>query len=135
MWHHKGWFRGGWLIWVFIFLIFSGALGKNGVPGFVFPLILFWVIMSAFSGGKRTATRSHRPHYQPEPPPARTQIQPETASLRNPVSGRVVEPETRSLSGLPAHCRACGGPVDETTVRWRGGYPACGFCGTGLRDH
>jgi len=134
MWHHRGGFRGGWVFWIILIMFFSGFMGKAGIPGFVIPLFIFWMVMSAFSGAKRTEPRLRRPRYQPEAPSAARQPSPEPDAIRRPAPSMVVDTDTRSLTGLPGHCKSCGGPVDETTVRWRGSYPACGFCGTGLRD-
>jgi hypothetical protein len=50
---------------------------------------------------------------------------------------QVVEPAvsptpSRKLDGIPSSCQACGGPANETTIRWRGTKPSCGYCSSGL---
>ena len=136
MWFPGHKFRGGGIFWIFALLFLFGKLGEAGLPGFVLLIIFFWVCVPWFFGVGRRAANPHprrkaRPRIYPEEIPVR-EARPAPAPSK--AHTKLVETRRRDLSGLPAHCRACGGPADTTTVRWRGEYPVCGYCGSGLRS-
>ncbi len=132
MWHRRGFFPIKGLFILFVLFSIFGGTGKSVFPGFFILLILFWIFVpavgSAVNVGRRhrksarfEPAREARRVPAPAPPPIRVeQIQVRPAA------------QVRSLADLPSSCKACGGPVTETTVDWRGSRALCGYCGSGF---
>jgi len=123
--------------WIFFAIFFFGFLGKSGMWGILFPLFLVWMfgpmlwgLASAFRG--EDEARDWRKQDAQIPPQWQTPPQP---ASREPVApAKVSTVGLRSTEGLPVTCSACGGPVNTTTLEWRGqNTPHCGYCGTKLR--
>lgn len=122
--HRRRYFPGKGIFWIFILIFLFGGMGKSGFPGIFVPLMIFWFIGPlVFSATRQSKKRAFRPEpARATTPAAGPRPQPKAASFR--------QMPVRSLEGIPAVCRSCGGPANETTVEWRGSRAVCGFCGT-----
>jgi hypothetical protein len=128
--HHKS-FSQYWFVWIFGGLFLTAFLGKTGLMPFFAPFLLvlffgpWWWKMG--HGPRRHPRRFHQPR-PPRPAPPVTQVH-----VIYP-NESVSKSTRRDTSDLPMTCASCGGPVNNTTIRWKkDDHPACGFCGTGLR--
>ncbi len=139
--HHRG-PRGSWFFWIFGTVFALSVLGKTGVLPYVFPLVLFWIFgpmmwgVFRVSRPKRHRTRMGRragydSRRERRRPPASPPL-PDPVPSRHAKPVRQAKPARPDIGSLGSHCRACGGPVDHTTVEWRGRNARCGYCGSGL---
>ena len=140
MWHRGGYrrrHRGSWFFWLIATLFIFSLFGKTGGLPFVFPFMLFWIfgplLWGIFGDGRR---RPRRYRYKRPPanlPEATHQRRPAVAS-REKIDSKESKPVAvrPDINALGSHCRACGGPVNRTTVEWRGHTARCGYCGTRL---
>jgi hypothetical protein len=124
-------FRGGWFFWIFGPVLVIALLGKSGLLPFVFPFFIIWLFgpkMRSFLGRNLPDFRRTPPqksHLTPRRIPS-----PEVRSTMHRVQPRT---NREDLDVTGPNCPACGGPVNHSTVEWRGRIAHCGYCGTKLR--
>jgi hypothetical protein len=128
---------GSWIFWIFGSLFVMAILGKAGVMPYIFPFVLFWffgpMIWGVFGSPESKRRWRKSRHRRPMPPlqirPAQSRSDRSTPSLQ---PAKAAAPPLHGLDSLRSRCGACGGPVDGTTIDWRGQIAYCGYCGTRL---